>query len=393
MNIKKILVLTAIFPPAHGGSGKFIFELYNRFKKNSYYFLTDTIEDQTLAATEVAISQNKIIKRVNFKTKSWSVMTFNGLCFYLKMWFKIICLTKKTKSNEIHCSRVVPEGLLALFVSKFISVDIVCFIHGEDIEIAKNSREYRWLIDKLFRKSKLLICNSLNTHDLLKKNWNTYKNKIAVITPGVDVDYYCPSMNVKKLRGELKIDEFFTILTVSRLQERKGHDTLIKSISNLVKKMDNLLYLIIGTGSEQPRLMRLVDKLNLSYNVKFLGSLNDEDTLKYYQAANLFVLPNRTVNSDVEGFGMVLLESQACGVPIITGNSGGTKETLAAGETGLVIDCENCEELTKTLESVINDKNVLEKMAGNTRGYILDNHRWENSVRKASAVLEEVSLF
>ena len=88
--------------------------------------------------------------------------------------------------------------------------------------------------------------------------------------------------------------------------------------------MPDILYAIIGAGEELEELERLVEREGLARHVAFLGECNDRDLIAAYQQCDLFVLPNRQVGRDIEGFGMVLLEAQACGKPVIAGASGGT---------------------------------------------------------------------
>ena len=92
-------------------------------------------------------------------------------------------------------------------------------------------------------------------------------------------------------------------------------------------------------GPERSRLEALVDELGLRDHVLLHGELHSDDLLRAYQQCDLFALPNRTVNGDTEGFGIVLLEAQACGKPVIAGNSGGTADAVNSPESGLILDC------------------------------------------------------
>ena len=69
--------------------------------------------------------------------------------------------------------------------------------------------------------------------------------------------------------------------------------------------------------------------------------------IKSYQQCDIFILPNRTIENDIEGFGMVLVEAQACGKPVIAGDSGGTAETMIVGKTGEIIDCSSPQSIVK----------------------------------------------
>src|SRR5207244_9944163 len=106
-----------------------------------------------------------------------------------------------------------------------------------------------------------------------------------------------------------------------------------------------VLYAIIGEGEERLALDSLVRELRLENNVKFHGELQEATLRTCYQQCDLFALPNRRVGEDFEGFGMVLLEAQACGKPVLAGASGGTAETMRIPETGRVVCCDGPNEL------------------------------------------------
>src|SRR5262249_13628892 len=134
------------------------------------------------------------------------------------------------------------------------------------------------------------------------------------------------------------------ILTVGRLQRRKGQDVMIEVVARLRERFPNVLYAIVGDGDERPRLNDLVAQFGVTSHVQFLGEVKDTEFLPCYEQCDVFALPNRAVGKDVEGFGMVLLEAQACGRPVLTGASGGTAETMRNGETGVVVACDRADE-------------------------------------------------
>jgi glycosyltransferase involved in cell wall biosynthesis len=147
------------------------------------------------------------------------------------------------------------------------------------------------------------------------------------------------------------------ILTVGRLQKRKGHDQLILALPKIRQAIPDVLYSIVGEGEERSSLESLVAREGLGDHVQFVGHPNDEELVRCYQQCDLFVLPNRQVAKDIEGFGMVLLEAQACGKPVVAGASGGTAETMRIPETGHVVPCDTPEHLAdlvvKLLEGAV----------------------------------------
>ena len=121
---------------------------------------------------------------------------------------------------------------------------------------------------------------------------------------------------------------------------------------------------------------RLVEELNVSDNVSFAGEISDAELIRAYQQCDLFVLPNREVDGDFEGFGMVLLEAQACGRPVLAGDSGGTAETMKRGETGLIVDCTSPEPLAEAVIDLLSNPTRLEQMGEAARTWVLERFDW-----------------
>jgi phosphatidylinositol alpha-1,6-mannosyltransferase len=143
------------------------------------------------------------------------------------------------------------------------------------------------------------------------------------------------------------------MLTVARLPARKGHRLLLDLLPRLVERHPDLRWAVIGDGELRPELERLAAAAGLDAHVRFHGEVDEQRLLDAYQQCDLFVLPNVEIDGDFEGFGMVLLEAQACGRPVIAGASGGTREAIAPGETGLLVDCTDPAALAAALERLL----------------------------------------
>src|SRR5205814_3092690 len=115
----------------------------------------------------------------------------------------------------------------------------------------------------------------------------------------------------------------------------------------------------------------------------FLGELDDATLLCCYQQCDLFVLPNRQVGRDIEGFGIVLLEAQACGKAVVAGASGGTAETMRIPETGRVVPCEGPEELAALVIEMLSDGARLAHMGLAARRWVVEQFDWGALTRRA----------
>jgi phosphatidylinositol alpha-1,6-mannosyltransferase len=121
-----------------------------------------------------------------------------------------------------------------------------------------------------------------------------------------------------------------------------------------------------------------------------MSEISDEQMIQCYQQCDLFILPNRTIGQDIEGFGMVLVEAQSCGKAVIAGDSGGTKETMIENETGIIIDATIESNISNALLTLFNDTNKLEKMGENARQHVLDNLDWSALVDRAESLFNSI---
>lgn len=382
--MKKVLLLTQNFPPIEGGSGRWFWELYSRLPEKQVVICTDDVEDG-YAFDE---TNDLHIIRVPMSSKEWGLKSITGLRFYWSTVKQVLKITKQYGIEEIHCGRVIHEGVTAWFVKILTGIPFRCFVHGEDIETASTSREQSLLVNQVCKNAKLLICNSYNSERLLKQWGFSNGNNTSVLHPGVDVAKFKPALKDYQLRKKLGWrDDSTVMLTVGRLQKRKGQDFLIKSMPKLIKTEPKLCYAIVGRGEELTALRDLIIRNNLQENVFIYEDLDDDALIMAYQQCDFFVLPNRTIESDIEGFGMVLVEAQACGKPVIAGDSGGTAETLIEGKTGFIIDCTSPDSIISVLPR------VLEKCKKLSQTEILlharNSFNWENHTKKFLSLLSK----
>ena len=207
------------------------------------------------------------------------------------------------------------------------------------------------------------------------ERWGVPRGKMVTIVPGVDSVFFHPEGKSRYLVEKIHLQDKRVIMTVGRLDERKGHDMVIRAMTHVAKQFPNVVYMIVGKGREEQRLKSLADNLKLQDLVIFTGFVADELLPDYYNLCDLFVLPNREtelhdqLKGDYEGFGVVFLEASACGKPVIAGNSGGSCEAVVDGITGLIVDPRSENEIAHAIERILADKNFANHlgMAGRNR--------------------------
>jgi phosphatidylinositol alpha-1,6-mannosyltransferase len=165
---------------------------------------------------------------------------------------------------------------------------------------------------------------------------------------------------------------------------------MIEAIPHLLEDIPNLFYVIVGQGDNYPNLVAEVERLGVGQQVQFLNEIEDEDLIRCYQQCDLFILPNRSDGNDIEGFGMVLVEAQSAGKPVIAGDSGGTAETMNIGKTGIIADCTDPENIAAAIRSVQSGMEEGRFQPETCRQHVLDKLTWDKHTARAVAVFEQV---
>ncbi len=242
--------------------------------------------------------------------------------------------------------------------------------------LARTSGQLRRLTERVLNRAERLIANSHHTERMLLDEWGVPADRIVVLHPGVDASKFVPAAENASIRERLGWTGRRVILTVGALQKRKGQDMLIRALPAIRARCPNVLYSIAGEGWERPYLDDIVAQHGLGDLVQFRGIPSDDELIDCYQQCDVFALPNRQVGWDFEGFGIVLLEAQACGKAVVAGRSGGTPETLSPGETGELVDCDSPDMLGEVLADILENPARAATMGERGRRWILERFDW-----------------
>ncbi|MFB1036244.1 MAG: glycosyltransferase family 4 protein [Sinobacterium sp.] len=377
---KKVLVLTENFPPISGGSGRWFWELYSRLPKEQYLILADDVQ----GASEFDSTHQLNILRIPLKSTEWGLKSIRGLKFYWRVFWQIRKIIKQHHITHFHCGRVIHEGVTAWLLKLITGTPYLCYVHGEDVETAATSGEHNLMVKQVCKHAELLICNSHNSANIVKRLNYGSDDKIHVLHPGVDASLFVPSAADDEFKQQMGWQGRKVIITVGRLQARKGQDMMLRATALLKQQFPDILYAIIGRGECLESLKALTAELSINEYVQFLTDVSDAQMIQCYQQSDMFILPNRTIGNDIEGFGMVLVEAQACGKPVIAGDSGGTKETMLVNQSGLVIDCTDAQLISTMVAKLLTDPKSRLQMGKIGRKHVESELDWQAHVQKAS---------
>ena len=367
------LLLTEVFPPQKGGSGRWLWELYRRQPRGDVH----VIAGNWLGSAEFDSTADLDIERVALRFSNWGVSRPRAAREYARAFFRVHRAVRRNRPAAIHCGKSLPEGLIAYAIHRLMGVPYWCYAHGEELTLARMSSELRWLNDKVLSNAARIVANSQHSKDMLVNDWRVPGERITVVHPGVDTTRFCPSPRDAALRARLGWHNRQVVLTVGALQKRKGQDMFIRALPAIRRRCPTVLYTMIGEGWEREYLDGLVREYDVADAVQFRGAPDDAELLQCYQQCDLFALPNRRVEWDFEGFGIALLEAQACGKPVVAGLSGGTAETMKVPETGALVACETPQPLADTVCALLADPERRAAMGERAREWVVSTFDWD----------------
>jgi len=221
-------------------------------------------------------------------------------------------------------------------------------------------------------------------------------SKVTVIYNGISFEKFKDVKKLKKgeVRKHLNINmQIPVLLTVCNLVERKGVDILLRADKLLLNSGFDFYHIIIGRGPEEERLRSISEELRITDKVEFIPYVEkDGDLAKYFKASDLFVLMSRTLYNPpaMEGFGIVYVEAQYLGIPVIGGRSGGVTSAVRDGFTGYLIDPEredSHELVFKLIKRVLSDKKLYERLSSNAEEFASSHFSWTKYVQELKMYL------
>jgi phosphatidylinositol alpha-1,6-mannosyltransferase len=379
------LLVTENFPPRTGGSSRWFHELYRRLSPARFVVVAaDAAEDPGDRSGHMRVH------RVPLSLATWSIKSLRGVLGYGRAIRRLLVLARDSGAGMIHCGRPVPEGVMALVIRAVTGRPYLCYVHGEELAIAASSRELTWLARHVLSRARGVIANSGNTARILGERWSVPPEKLRLMHPGVDTQRYVPARPDPEVRMRLGWAGRRVVLTAGRLQRRKGQDNLIRALPEIRGLVPEALYAIVGDGEERGALEALAREVGVQDAVLFMGEVDDATLLLCYQQCELFALPNREVDGDFEGFGIVLIEAQACGKAVVAGASGGTAETMCPGVTGVLVDARSPGEIAAAVGDLLADPDRLARMGDAGRAWVVENFDWTVLARRAEDVFTEL---
>jgi len=296
--------------------------------------------------------ENEGIKVIRLKVKSKHDINH---------YFQLKKIIKEERIDILHAHIWNPaSGRYAYLAAKSAKIPLITTEHDPfKLSFLKN----------LFKKTvlkhvKRIVTVSQNNKKILEKLYPKHKEKLEVILNGIDITWWQSQFlkftekDLHKIKTDLfkAKEDSLIVITVGELHERKGIKYLLKAIPEVIKKFPNVKFVIVGEGNKRTELEKLIRKLEIENNAILLGRQKEVPYL--LKSSNIFVLP-----SIREAFGFVNTEAMITPLPVIATKVGGIPEIVKDKETGILVDPENSQALTKVLLELIPDLKKQESLA------------------------------
>jgi phosphatidylinositol alpha-1,6-mannosyltransferase len=377
----RCLMIASTFPPIHGGSAVVYDNLCRHMPEGSIRVLSARLSyhdgkeienwrehdaQAPFPIDRIALLRPRIAPPpANLMVTGWRLLC-QDLPLYLRCLAAAASIVRRHRINVICVGELVSGSWLGIALKKLFGCKLITYVHGEEITTATGGRLYgNKRTDYLLAADRVVAVSGF-TRDTLIHMAGVPAAAVVLIQNGVDTERFQPGPPDPALIARHGLLGKKIVLTVGRLVERKGIDMTVRAMAKVMAQRQDVHYLVVGDGELREQLQDMVKELGLEKDVTLVGKVSDDELLAYLRTCDLFVMPNRTLaNGDTEGFGLVFREANACHKPVIGGRAGGAVEAVLDGETGLLVDGYNVDEIADAIERLLSDPVLAQRLADN----------------------------
>lgn len=362
--MSKITLITLEYPPFYGGVGNYYYNLVKLFNKE-----IDVFVDKKILNNNEPLPGVKYVNLLNKK----------GPIKWLKTVYLIKLLHAKNRNQIFWAGHILPIGSACWLANKLFKIKYFVSLHGLDWQNANMSIKKRWLANKILDSALFITVNSQSTANLLPEK---FIHKTKIIYPAVCIQQVISDVSILTA-NKIKPQKYF--LSVGRLVKRKGQKEAIIAWEKLSKSYPDFKLVIVGSGNMLSDLHQLTTNLQINDQVIFITNATNEQVAALYQNAFCFLFPVQPLTNDNEGFGIVCLEAQHYGLPVITTATGGVVE--AVNESALLMKNGTVEEIIVNVTKVMNDEKLRQNLIKQSQVNVA-LFSWSKSFEQLSATIK-----
>ena len=386
------LLLTYDFPPMGGGIARMMGELARRYPAGSLVVSTGQYGSGSSADADFP----NVVDRLGIPSRR--LRALQGLVLWSR---RAAGLARSLRPEFVWCGNLKPAGYPARWVRQRVGTPYGILVFGTDLLLLqrqiRRSAVKRQTVKALISSAAVMVAISRWTRDLCltvldELGLGGGRMDLRTVPLGTDPIRFRPGMDQGAVRARYGLNGRRWLLSVARLTPHKGIDTGLRVLARIREIYPDLGYAVVGSGDQLAALESMARKLGVTDRVRFLTAVPDSDLPAVYNTAEIYLGLSRLTDLAAEGFGISLVEASASGVPVVAGRSGGIPEAVRDGESGLLVDAERPEEVSRALCSLLDDRALAQRLGAAGRQAVESYYNWDRVTADLADIGHELGV-
>lgn len=301
-----------------------------------------------------------------------------------------IAVVERFRPDVVVFGAAFPLGLMGPRLRRRTGLPYVAFTHGLEVSSVRMPGGAS-VLRRIGRDAAAVTFVSHWCRDLLQPGFGPGP-RYGLLPPAVDPDRFHPGVDGSEVRRRHEVGDDPVVVCVSRMVERKGQDQLIRALPQLRRRVPGARLLLVGDGPHRAELAELARTTGVAEHVAFTGQVPDDELPAHYAAGDVFAMPcrERRGGLEVEAFGIVFIQAQAVGRPVVAGDIGGVPDALEDGSTGLLVDGRSVDAVTDALAAVLGDPERATRMGAAASEFVASGFTWDRRSEQLRELLADV---
>ena len=301
----------------------------------------------------------------------------------------VLRIIERRRPDVVVFGATFPLGLMGPAVTRRTGVPYVGFTHGLEVSAARAPGGSA-LLRRIGGGAAAVTFVSNWCRDLLQPAFGPGP-RYELLPPAVDPAFH-QGVDGTQVRDRHGFGDDPVVVCVSRMVERKGQDQLIRALPELRRRVPGARLLLVGGGPFTDRLSSLAHQLGVERWVTIAGQVDDDELAAHYAAGDVFAMPcrERLGGLEVEAFGIVFIQAQAIGRPVVAGDIGGVPDSLDPGRTGLLVDGTSVSSVTDAVSSLLGDPERATRMGAEAAAFVAGGFTWDQRTGELQRLLSDV---
>ncbi len=283
-------------------------------------------------------------------------LVVNDIWIRLRLIAAVLLVIRHERISAVCIGELLASGWMLGILRWLTKVRLLVYVHGEEITTEdgydKGARRRR----QALLADRIIVVSRFTQAAIRSLLGPSAEAKLSLIGNGVDTRRFRCGKRQPELIDQYSLRGRFVFISVCRLLEKKGIDNAIHAFAELDAVDQSCSYLIVGMGPFQQELREIAAATSAKDRIVFTGEVTDDDLADHYRLGDVFIMPNRELaNGDTEGFGLVFLEANSCGLPVIAGRDGGSTDAVCHGRNGLIVNGKSVAEIASAMATLRSD--------------------------------------